>query len=58
MSKYYIDNSPVEATSFEDAFQKVFGNQVHKEVSDPQSNFYDVEIEHEGEKKFYWVRSG
>ena len=56
MKTYIIDDSSIEAESFEAAFQKAFGNLVHKEVS--KDDFYDVTIKCDEEEKYFWIRSG
>ena len=56
MKTYIIDDSYIEAESYEDAFQKLFGNLVHKEVS--KDEFYDIAIRCEEEIKYFWIRSG
>ena len=56
MKTYIIDDSYIEADSYEDAFQKAFGNLVHKEVS--KDDYYDITIKCDGEIKYFWIRSG
>ena len=51
MKTYIIDDSYIEADSYEDAFQKAFGNLVHKEVS--KDDYYDITIKCDGEIKYF-----
>ena len=46
----------VEAISYDDAFQKLIGNYVYKEVD--KDDFYDVVISTDKETKYYKIRFG
>lgn len=56
MNTYIVNGVKVEADSFEEAFEKIVGDYVHKEVENP--DYSDVTIEGEGTVKYYWIRWG
>ena len=57
MNTYIVDEErAVQATTHEEAFEKVFPGEVYRVVD--KDDFYDVVVQGERETKYFWVRSG
>lgn len=56
MDTYIVDGVEVNATSHEEAFEKVFKGEVYRVVN--KDDFYDIVVQGEHETKYFWVRSG